>query len=98
MALRTLLGCGVLAIALASGCAASVKAPPADAATGYQAGITYSLSAAMLKQLAQAGQDVKLTINLQSGASGSIANCTLQPVAPFASRPSLSASAANRLW
>jgi hypothetical protein len=100
MALHTRFGCALLLVALSAGCATTGKAPAsaADGTLRYQAGITYSMSAAMLAQLAAAGQDVKLTINLQSGVPNGVANCTVQPVAPFAARPSLTASSDNRIW
>jgi hypothetical protein len=90
-------GYWLVAIALAGGCAATVKTT--SSAAPYQAGVTYSMSAAMLAQLAASGQDIKLTIDVQSGPANGIASCVIQPMAPLGARPSLSASAATlRAW
>jgi hypothetical protein len=72
LALFALMGC--------VGCATA--GPSAAAPTVYAADVSYTLSAATLAELAEAGTDYKLTLSLQSGSGGQARSCTVAPALP----------------
>jgi hypothetical protein len=69
----------VLALSGLAGCATT---KPAATGPAYSADVSYTISAATLAELAQAGQDYRLALSVQSGAGGEARSCTVAPSLP----------------
>ena len=72
--------CALFALIGFAGCATVTSNAPAPPV--YSADVSYTLSAATLAELAEAGTDYKLTLSLQSGSGGQARSCTVAPAAP----------------
>jgi hypothetical protein len=65
-----------------AGCATARHATPESSSKPYGAAVTYTMSAAALAELAQTGQDWKVSFSVETGSSNQSRSCTVAPAAP----------------